>query len=113
MIKIVRAFVKCACRIDVALETGKDALVCCSIGRSRSPSVTAAFFVLFRGVSLDGEGGIKCWFQEAYAAQRPETARVSLCFPNLEKFEAILNLLAKCRASPSVTIRGFNLAGEC
>ena len=37
-----------------------------------------------------GEGGIKCWFRGAYAAQRPKTARVSVCFPNLENFEAIL-----------------------
>ena len=104
MIKFVRAFVKCACLIDVTLETDKDALLYYSNGRSRSLSVITVFFFLFQGVLLDEEGGIKCWFQEAYAAQRPKTIQVSLCFPNLEKFEAIYNLLARCRASPSVTI---------
>lgn len=86
MVKFVRAFVKCMCCIDIALNTSKDVLMCCSNGRSWSLFVITVLFVLFQGVLLDGEGGIKCWCREAHATQRPETARVSVCLPNLEKF---------------------------
>lgn len=109
MQKVAAAFVQYASVIVHALETGKDAVVYCKNGRSRSPSVVAAFFILYRGVPL---AELKQWFQEAYPAQRPETARVSSTFPNLERFEQVLHLLVKCLVEPTKSVRGFNLAGK-
>jgi len=103
------AIVQHASAIAVALATGKKALVYCENGRSRSPAVVAAFYILFRGVSL---GGVKIWFREAYPIQRPLTANVSASFPNLGKFECVLNLPTLCLKEPTTTVRGFNLAGK-
>lgn len=107
--KFAQAFVQYASAIAVALETGKDAVVYCKNGRSRSPSVVAAFYIIFRGMSLDET---KKWFGEAYPAQRPDTATVSSNFPNLERFENVLQFLVKCLAEPTKIIQGFNLAGK-
>ena len=104
--RYAQAFVQYACEIAVALEMGKDAVVFCKNGRSRSPSAVATFFLLFRGMSLDE---IKKWFGEAYPAQRPTTAKVSSVFPNLEKFDNVLLLLIKCLVEPTKSIQGFNL----
>jgi len=107
--KYSQAFVQYACQIAVALETGKDAVVFCKNGRSRSPSVVATFYLIFRGMSLHE---IKKWFSEAYPTQRPDTAKVSSTFPNLEKFENVLQLLVNCLAEPAKSIQGFNLASK-
>ena len=104
--RYAQAFVQYACEIAVALEMGKDAVVFCKNGRSRSPSVVATFFLIFRGMSLDE---IKKWFGEAYPAQRPTTAKVSTVFPNLEKFDNVLQFLINCLVEPTKTIQGFNL----
>jgi len=103
------AFVQHASVIAMALGTGKNALVYCQNGRSRSPSVIAAFFIIFRGVPL---GELKSWFNEVYPKQRPATARVSAEFPNMSRFEPILMFLQKCANKPTETRLGFNLAGE-
>ena len=103
------AFVQYASSIVSALEKGKKAVVFCKNGRSRSPCVVAAFFIIYRGHSLRE---IKMWFNEVYPRQRPVTAETSSNFPNIEKFEAVLNLLERCLANPEKTVRGFNLAGK-
>mmetsp|Transcript_12357 Transcript_12357/g.24726 ORF Transcript_12357/g.24726 Transcript_12357/m.24726 type:complete len:550 (+) Transcript_12357:177-1826(+) len=100
-------FVQYASAIAAALEKGKNVVCYCNHGRSRSPSVVAAFYVIYRGLSLNE---IKLWFKEAYQKQRPETAKLSVNFPNLGRFEQILVLLQKCLANPSETVQGFNLA---
>ena len=102
-------FVQLACVVAEALANGKKVLLYCKNGRSRSPAVVATFYILFRGVSL---GGVKMWFKEAYPTQRPLTASVSASFPNLERFECILNLFTECLKDPTTTVRGFNLAGK-
>eukprot|EP00985_Skeletonema_marinoi_P019356 scaffold11069_cov93-Skeletonema_marinoi.AAC.2 len=101
-------FVQYASAIAAALEKGKNVVCYCNHGRSRSPSVVAAFYVIYRGLSLNE---IKLWFKEAFQKQRPETAKLSVNFPNLGRFEQILVLLQKCLANPSETVQGFNLAG--
>lgn len=102
-------FVQLASVIAEALANGKKVLLYCKNGRSRSPAVVATFYILFRGVSL---GGVKMWFREAYPTQRPLTASVSASFPNLERFECVLNLFTECLKEPTTTVRGFNLAGK-
>ena len=84
------AFVQYASSIASALEKGKQVVVFCTNGRSRSPCVVAAFFIIYRGHSLRE---IKMWFKEVYPKQRPITAKKSANFPNIEKFEAVLRLL--------------------
>lgn len=103
------AFVQYASSIASALEKGKKAVVFCKNGRSRSPCVVAAFYIIYRGLPLRE---IKMWFKELYPKQRPITAAKSSSFPNIEKFEAVLNLLERCLANPEKTVRGFNLAGK-
>ena len=103
------AFVQNACIMAAALESGKDVIIYCKNGRSRSPCVVAAFYLLFRGFSL---AHIKKWFGEAYPAQRPLTAEKSSVFPNLHKFLNVLHLLIDCIQVPTNTVRGFNLDGE-
>ena len=105
-----RAFVQLASAIAYTLEhEEKIPLVYCKNGRSRSPCVIAAFFVLYRGLTVEE---IEVWFKETYPAQRPETAKESTVFPNLDKFKNILVFLGVCSANPGETKRGFNLAGE-
>lgn len=105
------AFVQYASLIASALEKGKKAVVFCKNGRSRSPCVIAAFYIIYRGLSLRE---IKEWFAKLYPMQRPVTARFSSTspFPNIEKFENVLNLLGGCLADPEKTVNGFNLAGK-
>ena len=103
------AFVQHASSIASSLQNGKKAVVFCKNGRSRSPCVVAAFYIIFRGLSLLE---IKTWFNEVYPRQRPITAAVSSAFPNIDKFENILNLLGRCLADPKKTTWGFNLAGK-
>lgn len=104
------AFVQYASLIASALEEGKKAVVFCKNGRSRSPCVVAAFYIIYRGLSLRE---IKEWFNKLYPMQRPVTAQVSSSpFPNIEKFETVLNLLGGCLADPEKTVDGFNLAGK-
>ena len=96
--KVTELFVQCATAIADILESGKDALIYCKNGRSRSPAVVAAFFIIFRGYELDA---IKGWFNEAYPSQRPETARVSTNFPNFDKYEQVMAQLEKSISEPS------------
>ena len=96
--KVTELFVQCATAIADILESGKDALIYCKNGRSRSPAVVVAFFIIFRGYELDA---IKGWFNEAYPSQRPETARVSTNFPNFDKYEQVMALLEKSISEPS------------
>ncbi len=105
------AFVQYASLIASALERGKKAVVFCKNGRSRSPCVIAAFYIIYRGLSVRE---IKDWFAKLYPMQRPVTARFSSTspFPNIEKFENVLNLLGGCLADPEKTVNGFNLAGK-
>ncbi len=109
------AFVQYASSIASTLEKGKKAVVFCRNGRSRSPSVIAAFYIIYRGLSLRE---IKQWFEKLYPMQRPVSAVASSAvvssspFPNIEKFETVLNLLEGCLADPEKTVRGFNLAGK-
>lgn len=103
------AFVQYASSIVSALQKGKKAVVFCKNGRSRSPCVVAAFYIIYRGLPLHE---IKTWFNEVYPMQRPITAAVSSTFPNIDKFGIILNLLETCLADPKKTARGFNLAGK-
>ena len=89
----VKSFVQYACVIALTLESKEqDTLVLCKNGRSRSPSVMAAFFVLFRGYQL---GSIQEWFRCAYREQRPATHAVSNRFPNFERFARVLEKIAK------------------
>jgi rhodanese-related sulfurtransferase len=107
--RYAEAFVQFSSAIAAALEKGKNVVCYCNNGRSRSPSVAAAFYIIYRGMSLNE---IKMWYKEAYHKQRPETARDSVNFPNLHRFEQILVLLQKCLANPNETVQGFNLAGK-
>ena len=105
-----RAFVQLASAIAYTLEKEeKIPLVYCKNGRSRSPSVVAAFFIIYRGLTVNE---IDAWFKETYHAQRPVTAMTSSNFPNLDKFKNILIFLEECLANPEKTNRGFTLAGE-
>ena len=83
------SFTQYACAISAALWSGKNPLVFCRNGRSRSPSFVAAFFILFRGVTYDF---IRNWMNEVYPAQRPATAKISVDFPN-HKFENVLKYI--------------------
>ena len=104
------AFVQYASSIVSALKTGKIAVVFCKNGRSRSPSVVAAFYVIYRGISLRE---IEVWFKEVYPRHRPVTAEQSASnFPNIRKFWNVLDRLETCLADPKKTVGGFNLAGK-
>lgn len=91
----VNLFIKFATRIAILARLKKPRiLVYCKNGRSRSPSVIATFFVLFRGFAVEE---VKSWFNIAFPKQRPVTNKASRCgFPNFDKFtdvlEAIFNL---------------------
>jgi hypothetical protein len=56
----------------------------CKMSRSRSPSVLAAFFAVFRGQasSLDN---LLAYLEESQRAQRPVLSRHSAIFPNFDK----------------------------
>ena len=88
--KYAESFAQYACAISAALWSGKNPLVFCKNGRSRSPSVVAAFFILFRGVTYNF---IRNWMNEVYPAQRSVTAKISVDFPNLDRFENILKYI--------------------
>ena len=108
--KYTCAFVQLASAIAYTLEDeGKIPLVYCKNGRSRSPCVLAAFFILYRGFTVNE---IEIWFKESYHVQRPVTATASTNFPNFDKFKNILIFLEECRVNPEEENRGFNLAGE-
>lgn len=64
--KFVRAFVQMACVIAANLEAGKNMIIACQLGISRSPNVTAGFFFLFRGFKQDY---IHDWLNSNYRIQ--------------------------------------------
>ena len=101
----VLAMVQFACDMYYTLEEEKkDVVVYCKNGRSRSPNVIAAFFVLFRRYPLNM---VEMWMKEAYAAQRPDTAKVSLTgFPNFERFRQVLEEIEE-----NITTRSENALG--
>lgn len=76
----------------------KRVILYCKNGRSRSPSIIAAFFILFRGFTFEE---VEDWFLEAYPAQRPETQAISVQggFPNLKRFEQVLQLIVYLKRS--------------
>ena len=89
----IKAFVQFACVIAYELKQGRDILVYCKDGRSRSPCVMAVFFVLFRGYSRQKT---KDWFNEAFSKQRPATYEISRAgnFPNFERFDLVLEKIS-------------------
>mmetsp|Transcript_11702 Transcript_11702/g.17575 ORF Transcript_11702/g.17575 Transcript_11702/m.17575 type:complete len:868 (+) Transcript_11702:37-2640(+) len=106
----LEAFVQLSSAIAYVLEKEeKIPLIYCKNGRSRSPCVVAAFFIIYRGLTLNE---IEVWFKESYPAQRPVTDEISSNFPNLDKFKGILTLLETCLSNPKESIRGFNLAAS-
>lgn len=72
----------------------------CRNGRSRSPAVVMAFFVLFRGMT---QQDVDRWFQIVFPSQRPETAKCSApgIFPNTAKFANAIEFLSEHRNSES------------
>jgi len=92
----VIAFVQYACVIAHTLESGKDILVYCKNGRSRSPNAMAVFFLLFRGYSRDKTEN---WFHEAFPDQRPATSDATKRgnFPNFERFHLVLEKIDNSR----------------
>jgi protein-tyrosine phosphatase len=83
--------VQYACVIARALKRGDNVVVCCTHARSRSPTVIAAFLILFREYSLDE---LERWLPSAYKDQRPKMAFLTnQSFPNLDAFEEVLDIL--------------------
>jgi hypothetical protein len=109
-VRHAKCFIQFACVIAGKLKNGKDVVVYCKNGRSRSPSVLASFFLIFRGMSLSS---IFKWFRKAYKDQRPLTNRVSASFPNFDRFGGVLRLLEKALRTPDDAVKnGLCLSGR-
>ena len=81
-----------ACLVHLNLLKHKKVLVYCKNGRSRSPNVVLALFLL-RG--LPREQATK-WLRRAFMAQRPNMASKSIGnFPNFSKFTNITFMLER------------------
>ena len=78
--------------VALALANRDKVVVHCKNGRSRSPCVILAFFMIFRG--LRQSIGRK-WLTPTFREQRPEIAKVSPQFPNFTKFSNVLEELQK------------------
>ena len=84
-----RMLVDFACLIQWHLERRGAVIVHCKNGRSRSPTVILAHFILEgmpRAFAQD-------WLTQAFRAQRPTIARASVTFPNFNKFDNVLQAL--------------------
>jgi hypothetical protein len=104
-----KCFIQLACVIAEKLKNGKNVVVYCKNGRSRSPSVLASFFLIFRGMPLSS---IFKWFRMAYKTQRPLTNQVSASFPNFDRFGGVLRLLEKAMLTPDAAVKnGLCLSG--
>jgi hypothetical protein len=108
-VRQAKCFIQFACVIAGKLKNGKNVVVYCKNGRSRSPSVLASFFLIFRGMPLSS---IFKWFREAYKSQRPLTNQVSASFPNFDRFGGVLLLLEKALRTPDKAVqKGLCLSG--
>ena len=76
--------------VALALASREKVVVHCKNGRSRSPCVVLAFFMIFRGVR---QSMGRQWLTPTFREQRPEIARVSPQFPNFTKFSNVLEEL--------------------
>ena len=66
-------------------------VVFCDNGRSRSPNVLVAFFMIFRGLTYPSAIS---WLRESFHAQRPCIAAASPEFPNFSKFWNLMQRLS-------------------
>ena len=92
MQKFLEQLVDYATWVALALANREKVVVHCKNGRSRSPCVILAFFMIFRGLREDI--GRK-WLTPTFRQQRPEIAKVSPQFPNYTKFNNVLEELQK------------------
>jgi protein-tyrosine phosphatase len=74
--------------IEAAMQTQKDVVVFCKNGRSRSPSVIAAFILLF-GECLWTTS--KLGLQRLILSNAQRQLEESSNFPNLDRFDAVLS----------------------
>jgi hypothetical protein len=73
--------------IQQSLRHG-DVVVCCWNGRSRSPTVVAAWLIEYRGLSL---ACAKAFMEDAFQIQRPRLSKTAgSSVPNLSKFDLSL-----------------------
>jgi len=87
--RYVELLVDYACLMHSHLEQHGSVVVHCKNGRSRSPTVILAFFML-RGI---GRTHAIAFLEEAFQIQRPTIALRSPAFPNFAKFDNVtLNL---------------------
>jgi hypothetical protein len=107
--KTMKVYLACVVRyatwIDCAASLpGNDPVILhCRQGRSRSPSVLLAFFVIYRGFGIQEAMD---FLTPLFRAHRPLIARNSRFFPNFEKYQAVFFALDQAlqTADPMITV---------
>jgi hypothetical protein len=95
--KMTSVVIKAAAFVNMLLTREIDSperhpvVLHCKMGRSRSPLVLLAFFMIFRGMP---PSEAKSFITKIFRRDRPEIAKKSAEFPNLNKFGTITTIIA-------------------